>query len=419
MANNDGIGLLPRFDKSYTRAEAYAARTSEPETIFFTTVDHRIMINGEEYGGNTSTDNRVTTLEGQVSSTAANAQAAAQSADQASQSAQNAESTLAALQTAIQSLPSGSDVSAAVALMKNNKVEIVDLRSIGSGDTIRDSFNTAIEAGKCHFVYGNGDQSSPRYFACEVNSFTYNSTYYTVAKFKVGSSSGDDHEYRYWVFTKNASYDMWQCSALYNESNVPSYIKENLASEIVKTKANKPSSSTNNHIATLDGSGNLKDSGIGKDDVLLEAFKVVSIGNQGTFSGTYPVGTYTIDETQASNLSGTLYATLNAIWTAKKIPVIVVSLANHTASFVIPLYKDSQDKFKGHERGDNGDYSVDVEIGSSAGTIKTKAIGSYDKPSGGIPKTDLASAVQTSLERADDALLQITDEDLDEIFPLN
>ncbi len=32
----------------------------------------------------------------------------------------------------------------------------------------------------------------------------------------------------------------------------------------------------------------------------------------------------------------------------------------------------------------------------------------YDKPSGGIPKTDLASEVQTSLEKADSALQSIS-----------
>ena len=44
-------------------------------------------------------------------------------------------------------------------------------------------------------------------------------------------------------------------------------------------------------------------------------------------------------------------------------------------------------------------------------TEKTQArtnigAGTYSKPSGGIPKTDLASAVQTSLSKADTALQQ-------------
>ena len=41
----------------------------------------------------------------------------------------------------------------------------------------------------------------------------------------------------------------------------------------------------------------------------------------------------------------------------------------------------------------------------------TKNIGTYSKPSGGIPKTDLASAVQTSLGKADTALQSYTETD--------
>ena len=41
----------------------------------------------------------------------------------------------------------------------------------------------------------------------------------------------------------------------------------------------------------------------------------------------------------------------------------------------------------------------------------TKNLGTYSKPSGGIPKTDLASAVQTSLDKADTALQSYTETD--------
>ena len=40
----------------------------------------------------------------------------------------------------------------------------------------------------------------------------------------------------------------------------------------------------------------------------------------------------------------------------------------------------------------------------------TKNTGTYSKPSGGIPKTDLASAVQTSLGKADTALQSYTEQ---------
>lgn len=45
------------------------------------------------------------------------------------------------------------------------------------------------------------------------------------------------------------------------------------------------------------------------------------------------------------------------------------------------------------------------------GTLDSTAYGTYNKPSGGIPKTDLASAVQTSLGKADTALQSFTETD--------
>ena len=41
----------------------------------------------------------------------------------------------------------------------------------------------------------------------------------------------------------------------------------------------------------------------------------------------------------------------------------------------------------------------------------TKNTGTYSKPSGGIPKTDLTSTVQTSLDKADTALQSYTETD--------
>jgi len=106
----------------------------------------------------------------------------------------------------------------------------------------------------------------------------------------------------------------------------------------------------------------------------------------------------------------------------------------HTAS----LY-DGQ---KG-DKGDNGDPGIGIPTGGAAGQVLAKAsgtdydaewinpagggavesvngktgavvldaddVGAYEKPSGGIPATDLASAVQTSLGKADTALQTETD----------
>lgn len=62
-----------------------------------------------------------------------------------------------------------------------------------------------------------------------------------------------------------------------------------------------------------------------------------------------------------------------------------------------------------------GSVTVDAEISaSSENPVQNKVInaalaakGTYSKPSGGIPKTDLASAVQMSLGKADTALQSV------------
>jgi hypothetical protein len=53
----------------------------------------------------------------------------------------------------------------------------------------------------------------------------------------------------------------------------------------------------------------------------------------------------------------------------------------------------------------------EVTESTVAGWGFTKNTGTYSKPSGGIPKTDLASAVQTSLGKADTALQSFTEQD--------
>ena len=67
--------------------------------------------------------------------------------------------------------------------------------------------------------------------------------------------------------------------------------------------------------------------------------------------------------------------------------------------------------------GGGGSITVDAALSpSSENPVQNKVIkaaldgkGTYSKPSGGIPKTDLASAVQTSLGKADTALQEHQD----------
>ena len=57
----------------------------------------------------------------------------------------------------------------------------------------------------------------------------------------------------------------------------------------------------------------------------------------------------------------------------------------------------------------NGNVSITIPSAVTESTVSgwgfTKNTGTYSKPSGGIPKTDLASAVQTSLDKADKAVI--------------
>ena len=118
----DGIGILPKFDCSHTKAQAYSARNIEPETVFFTTVDHRIMKGGVEFGGTTDHENRITTLEGQVSTASSAASAAEASAASAAGSAADIARDVANLYSMIGSLPDGQSVSAEVASLAAAKV---------------------------------------------------------------------------------------------------------------------------------------------------------------------------------------------------------------------------------------------------------------------------------------------------------
>ena len=76
------------------------------------------------------------------------------------------------------------------------------------------------------------------------------------------------------------------------------------------------------------------------------------------------------------------------------------------------LTSDSQPNGYWEELGETFDVTVDSELSAtSENPVQNKVIyaalakkGTYSKPSGGIPKTDLASAVQTSLGKADTAL---------------
>lgn len=79
------------------------------------------------------------------------------------------------------------------------------------------------------------------------------------------------------------------------------------------------------------------------------------------------------------------------------------------------LTSDSQPNGYWEELGETFDVTVDSELSAtSENPVQNKVInaalaakGTYSKPSGGIPKSDLSSAVQTSLGKADTALQSV------------
>ncbi len=85
------------------------------------------------------------------------------------------------------------------------------------------------------------------------------------------------------------------------------------------------------------------------------------------------------------------------------------NIFDNYALFVYPVQDDCSIGFA--EVTGNGWEYPDWDYWVVAGSERTAWNAKYDKPSGGIPKTDLASAVQTSLGKADTALQSFTETD--------
>ena len=98
--------------------------------------------------------------------------------------------------------------------------------------------------------------------------------------------------------------------------------------------------------------------------------------------------------------------------TSESDPVFSASAAHGISSSDISAWNAKSD-FSGsyNDLTDKPTIPAAVTESTVAGWGFTKNTGTYSKPSGGIPKTDLASAVQTSLGKADTALQSFTESD--------
>lgn len=125
------------------------------------------------------------------------------------------------------------------------------------------------------------------------------------------------------------------------------------------------------------------------------------LANNGTWQNVPTVPTKTSDLT---NDSGFL--------TSESDPIFSASAAHDITSTDITNWNGKSD-FSGsyNDLSDKPTIPSEVTESTVAGWGFTKNTGTYSKPSGGIPKTDLASAVQTSLGKADTALQSYTESD--------
>lgn len=388
-----------------TSTLAQAKTSYDPDTLYFPTDASAIVLNRKEYGETTEVLSRLGSVEGQVSTATAAAQTAASKADAAAAQASDAAQYLETLQDTIDNLYDGTEVSAAVAArvaqMDGHVVEIIDLRAVEAGDTIKDSKNAAIEAGKCHFVYSNGDDQAPRVYACETAVFDYNGTYYVIAKFRVGSTSSESGEYKYWVFFKDSTHDMYQCSAVYNENTLPSYLKAAVTTDVITTKASKVTTATAGHIAGLSSDGNLTDSGIAAKGIVVESYQSVQLSDSELI---YPLD-YTFPNAVITISTQDLYASLEYIRTTKKMPYVTFDLSGHTSGgYKVLLTKDWDGNYVGTARGKNGRYTVTVSIGTTTQTITCASLPA-------IERRELAQDIKTSLAKAD-AIEYLTTEEI-------
>ena len=133
-----------------------------------------------------------------------------------------------------------------------------------------------------------------------------------------------------------------------------------------------------------------------------------------TYTITYTdntTSTFTVTNSANVDLSG--YQT--KIDSSHKLDADLVDDSSSTNKFVTASDKstwNSKSNFSGSYNDLTNKPTIPSEVTEStvSGWGFTKNTGTYSKPSGGIPKTDLASAVQTSLGKADTALQSYTEQ---------
>ena len=166
----------------------------------------------------------------------------------------------------------------------------------------------------------------------------------------------------------------------------------------VTGKADKVAHATGGNLASLDSSGNLADSGVASTNLVHDGSYVHTDNN---FSNA--------DKTKLDGIDSGAEANVQSDWdqtddTAddfiKNKPSIPSFSQTQMDAINSGITSAKVNGYDGHLS------NTDVHVTTSD---KTAWNAKYDKPSGGIPKTDLAEAVQTSLGKADTALQEHQD----------
>lgn len=181
--------------------------------------------------------------------------------------------------------------------------------------------------------------------------------------------------------------------------------------EALQDKVDKVQLATTNDIATLGANGNLKDSGVSIGDVAMDANVVHKNGDE-TISGEKTFADKTIFSTEVKLIDGNEIGATFYSSEEGKIEFYgspgegTVQLKNITSPSA-----SSDAATKGYV---DGEIAGKQDTISDLSTIRSGAAAgatAYQKPSGGIPASDLAAAVQTSLGKADTALQSYTETD--------
>lgn len=164
---------------------------------------------------------------------------------------------------------------------------------------------------------------------------------------------------------------------------------------------------------SLLGSGNITIEVDGSDDGITEAYTVVDAGTLTQTGGQY-------------NITSAIITAINSAYNSGRIPILTATLSNDSnVKFTSLISKSSDNRFFGEFHTSSNRYYfssltysqlatgvISAEVNVNESNLKTVngnsllgegnvLVGTYTKPTEGIPTSDLASAIQTSLGKAD------------------